>query len=65
MSVRIGQASGKIDLDKVQNPDRVPLYDDYRAMAEANGVDPKDPVLDKSRGNDRREIKPNRGGILR
>ncbi len=27
------------------------LYESYRAMAEANGVDPADPVLDKCRGN--------------
>lgn len=26
-----------------------PLYDDYRAMAEANGVDPDDPVLEGCR----------------
>jgi hypothetical protein len=29
----------------------VPLYDDYREMAVANGVDPDDPALDPCRGD--------------
>lgn len=47
--VRIAQAMGRLDLSKVKSD--VALYDSYRAMAEANGVDPQDPVLQPCRSD--------------
>jgi hypothetical protein len=43
IGVRIAECRG--DLDRRQIKRTVPLYRSYRAMAEANGVDPDDPVL--------------------
>lgn len=51
LGVRLAAASGRYDPDKVANPDSVPLYDSYRDMAVANGVDNDDPVLQRCRGN--------------
>lgn len=45
IGVRIAVAMGKLDLDKVGNPDGVELYESYRAMAIANGVDEDDPRI--------------------
>jgi hypothetical protein len=44
MAVRLACIMGKLDLSRVHDGG-VRLYADYRAMAEANGVDPADPVL--------------------
>jgi len=49
LAVRIAIASGRIDPDKVR--ETAPLYDNYRAMAIANGVDENDPALVQCRGN--------------
>jgi hypothetical protein len=44
MNVRLALARGDIDPDKVSDGGHA-LYDGYREMAEANGVDKRDPVL--------------------
>lgn len=44
LSVRLGMIQGRIDPRQLSE-DGVPLYEDYRAMAEANGVAADDPVL--------------------
>ena len=44
LGLRLQMAMGKIDPGAVSDGG-FPLYDDYRAMAVANGVDPDDPVL--------------------
>lgn len=49
LSVRLGRMNGRIDLDAVSDGG-VPLYESYRAMAEANGVSPDDPALAQCRG---------------
>lgn len=41
--VRMALLKGNLDLDEVSSD--VPMYESYREMAEANGVDPKDPAL--------------------
>lgn len=46
--VRLWKTSGA-DLSDVHSD--VPLYDSYRDMAVANGVDPDDPALERCRGN--------------
>lgn len=43
LAVRLALFAGTFDPDKVSTD--VELYEDYRAMAVANGVDPNDPVL--------------------
>lgn len=43
LQLRLAAAMGRIDRRKVR--ETVPTYATYRAMAEANGVDPDDPVL--------------------
>jgi hypothetical protein len=43
LMVRLAQADGRLDLDQVSSA--VPLYETYRAMAIANGVDADDPIL--------------------
>jgi hypothetical protein len=43
LAVRLLVLEGKVDLRKVGTD--VELYDNYRAMAEANGVSPDDPAL--------------------
>lgn len=48
MAVRMTQRAGA-DLSKVRS--EVALYDSYREMAEANGVDPEDPALQPCRGD--------------
>ena len=48
--VRMSLIKGRLDLSKVKSD--VPLYGSYRKMAEANGVDPEDPVLKPCRGDD-------------
>lgn len=43
LGARVATIKGKLDPRKVSSP--YPLYESYRAMAIANGVDPDDPVL--------------------
>lgn len=43
MRVRLSAITGAIDLTAVSS--KVPLYESYREMAEANGVGPEDPIL--------------------
>jgi hypothetical protein len=43
LGFRLAARHGKLDPDAVRSDH--PLYRDYREMAEANGVDPDDPVL--------------------
>jgi len=51
LSVRIALSGERIDLDKISDGG-FPIYETYRDMAVANGVDPDDPVLKPVRGND-------------
>ena len=44
LGVRLNVSMGKIDLRDVSDGGHE-LHDSYRAMAEANGVDPADPIL--------------------
>lgn len=50
LGVRIAQIRGDIDLARVSDGGHR-LYENYRAMAEANGVAPDDPTLTDCRGN--------------
>lgn len=43
LASRLDQMRGRVDMGEVSSG--VPLYASYRAMAEANGVSPDDPVL--------------------
>jgi hypothetical protein len=43
LAVRLDLVRDRLDLDAVSSA--VPLYSSYRAMAEANGVAPDDPIL--------------------
>ncbi len=52
IGVRLALAKGRLDIDKVGNPEDVPLYESYRSMAIANGVDPDDPAIALCRSND-------------
>jgi Family of unknown function (DUF6283) len=45
--VRLAQAKGRLDLDRIKSA--VPFYTTYRAMAIANGVPADDPVLGRCR----------------
>lgn len=47
LGVRLDLIHGRINLGKVSSD--TPLYDSYRSMAEANGVDPEDPALSPCR----------------
>lgn len=47
LSVRMGLLSRRIIMEKITSD--VELYDSYREMAEANGVDPNDPILQPCR----------------
>jgi hypothetical protein len=49
IGVRIGEFKGTVDRSKVKPS--VPLYDSYRDMAIANGVEPDDPVIAPCRGD--------------
>jgi hypothetical protein len=49
IGVRMKMAMGTLDMSKVSAD--MELYESYRAMAEANGVDPDDPALKPCRGN--------------
>lgn len=51
MQVRLLQMQGRLDIQKVHDGG-VDLFDSYRTMAVANGVDPGDPVLAQCRAND-------------
>lgn len=51
LSARLSQMSGKLNMREISDGG-YPLYDNYRAMAEANGVAADDPVLARCRGND-------------
>ncbi len=44
LAVRLGYSSGRYDFDAISDGGHE-LHASYRAMAEANGVDPDDPVL--------------------
>lgn len=48
LAVAIREADGVIDRAEVSDGGHE-LHQDYRAMAEANGVDPRDPALDDTR----------------
>ncbi len=48
MAVRMATLDGRVDPRAVSDGGAA-LYDSYREMAEANGVDPKDPALKKCR----------------
>jgi hypothetical protein len=48
LSVRLMAATGRIDLSRVSEGGHA-LWGSYREMAEANGVDPGDPALEKCR----------------
>lgn len=48
LAVRLAMLQGRIRDDVSDGGHE--LHDDYRAMAEANGVDPQDPVLQPCRG---------------
>lgn len=48
LEVRMAASKGLVDLSKV-SAGGIELYDDYREMAIANGVDPDDPVLRRCR----------------
>jgi hypothetical protein len=51
LAIRMQMIRGEYDPRSVSDGG-LPLYHDYRAMAEANGVDPDDPVLAPCRGVD-------------
>jgi len=48
MAVRLKLMGGKIDLDQVSDGG-IELFESYREMAEANGVDADDPILHECR----------------
>ena len=48
MAVRLGAINGKYALDEIEEGDAA-LFEDYRAMAIANGVDPDDPAIQPCR----------------
>jgi hypothetical protein len=50
VAVRLHAYTGAVDLEEVTEGD-ADLYENYREMAIANGVDPDDPVLQQCRGN--------------
>jgi hypothetical protein len=50
LAVRFALMRGEIDPETISCD--AELYGDYRAMAEANGVDPEDPILRPCRGVD-------------
>lgn len=50
LTVRLARMRGDLE---PQDEDSPPLYEDYREMAIANGVDPEDPVLDQCRSRRR------------
>lgn len=52
IGVRIALSMGRLDMEQVGNPDDVPLFESYRAMAIANGVCPDDPRIAACRGDD-------------
>ncbi len=47
LTVRLARMRGELPSQEAEGD--APLYDDYREMAIANGVDPDDPVLDQCR----------------
>ena len=51
MALRFAMARGDFDPRQVVNPENVELYESYRAMAIANGVDENDPRIAPCRGN--------------
>lgn len=53
LGVRLGLAKDRIELERVTDGG-LPLYESYREMAIANGVDPDDPVLRPVRANGKR-----------
>jgi hypothetical protein len=50
LAIRMAQITQGLNLRDVSTAG-VPLYDSYRAMAEANGVEPGDPALTPCRSN--------------
>lgn len=48
LGIRLAAARGRIDLSKISDGG-FPLFASYRAMAVANGVDPEDPALARTR----------------
>lgn len=53
LSVRLSECSGRINLSRL-NDGGYPIYETYREMAIANGVDSEDPCLAQVRGNEDR-----------
>lgn len=51
LAVRMSIITGRFNPEEV-SAGGAPLYDSYRAMAEANGVDPSDPALEACRSWD-------------
>ena len=51
IGVRLALSGDRIDLDAVEDGG-YPVYESYREMAIANGVDPLDPVLERVRARD-------------
>ena len=51
MALRIDAMKGRFNPREIQNPDDVELYDSYRDMAIANGVDPNDARIGPCRGD--------------
>jgi hypothetical protein len=49
IAVRLSMMTSRLDPSDIR--ETVPLYESYRAMAEANGVEPNDPVLSPCRSN--------------
>ena len=52
MALRIRGMKNEFDPSSVSNPDGVELYESYRAMAIANGVDPRDARIAPCRADD-------------
>lgn len=51
LAVRLGLSNGSVDPVAYDNPEGVTLYEDYRAMAIANGVAEDDPAIAPCRGD--------------
>ena len=50
LGVRLAIISDRLDLDRISAA-KLPIYESYREMAIANGVDPNDPCLKDVRGD--------------
>ena len=52
LAVRMAMIEGTLNPEEIGNPENVALYESYRAMAIANGVDPNDHRIAPCRSND-------------